>query len=125
MPTPRRIGTIKNRAQWERYDVYNDAILPAFDLAVDSFFVMGGITTAYVVTDRVAGIVLNVNRGLFFSLESCLYYLMHYANRWFRLTPVLMVAMWFSTNVMPAFGGSPGARVEHLFQVFLKAHFFQ
>ena len=75
---------------------------------MDSFFVMGGITTAYVVTDRVFGIVLNVNRGLFLSLESCLYYLLHYANRWFRLTPVLMVAMWFSTNVMPAFGGGPG-----------------
>ena len=105
-----RVGTVKNRPQWERYDVYNDMILPGFDLAVDSFFVMGGITTAYVVTDRVMTIICDIDRGCFLSLESCVRYLMHYLNRWFRLTPVMMVAMWFSTNVMPAFGGGPGTR---------------
>ena len=106
------IGTWRNVVDVvERVLDYDMIIVPA-DLSVDSFFVMGGLVTAYVAQNK-ADKFFNFSSGrfgygLYLDAKGAIAYLLFYLNRWMRLTPMMALMIWFANNVALDNGPGPG-----------------
>ena len=87
------IGTWRNPVQMIQDVLGFDKMLVPADLSVDSFFVMGGVVTAYVAQKKVNSFFRfgcgKFGVGMYLDLRGMIGYLLFYANRWFRLTPLV------------------------------------
>ena len=68
--------------------------LYAGESAVDSFFCIGGLLLAYLSTDNF--IKLSKSSSRFFKS-----FILHLANRWMRLTPLVMAVAWSVAVILP------------------------
>jgi len=70
-------------------------------VSVDTFFLIGGLLTAYLATNMWEKALKSGPMGVIKS------YVLFILNRYWRLTPVLLIAMGFGMSVWPIIGNGP------------------
>lgn len=84
----------------------------AATVAVDTFFLIGGLLTAYLGT---SGWKKAVDSGLLNIVKA---YFLFILNRYARLTPVLALGIWAMVSFVPVFGNGPLCDIATSFNVY-------